>query len=149
MNLHEYQGKQLFAEYGLPVSRGLAAVAPKRPVRPPAQIGGDVWVVKAQVHAGGRGKAGGVKLVKTLDEVEQFARDKLGTRLVTYQTDSRWAARQPRFWWKPAPTSTRNCIWVRWSTVPSQHRLHGVHRRWGRNRKGGPRSPEKILQGHH
>ena len=89
MNLHEYQGKQLFAEYGLPVSRGFAASTPEEARQAAAQIGGDIWVVKAQVHAGGRGKAGGVKLVKTLDEVEQFARDKLGTRLVTYQTDSR------------------------------------------------------------
>ncbi|HMU88717.1 MAG TPA: ADP-forming succinate--CoA ligase subunit beta [Agitococcus sp.] len=89
MNLHEYQGKQLFAEYGLPVSKGFAASTPEEARQAAEQIGGDIWVVKAQVHAGGRGKAGGVKLVKTLDEVEQFAREKLGTNLVTYQTDSK------------------------------------------------------------
>jgi len=89
MNLHEYQGKQLFAEYGLPVSKGYAASTPEEARQAAIQIGGDVWVVKAQVHAGGRGKAGGVKLVKTLDEVEAFAKAQLGTRLVTYQTDSK------------------------------------------------------------
>lgn len=89
MNLHEYQGKQLFAEYGLPVSKGFAASTPEEARAAAERIGGDTWVVKAQVHAGGRGKAGGVKLVKTLDEVEAFARAKLGTRLVTYQTDAK------------------------------------------------------------
>lgn len=89
MNLHEYQGKQLFADYGLPVSKGFAASTPEEARAAAERIGGDVWVVKAQVHAGGRGKAGGVKLVKTLDEVEAFAREKLGTRLVTYQTDAK------------------------------------------------------------
>ncbi len=89
MNLHEYQGKQLFAEYGLPVSKGYAASTPEEARQAAVQIGGDVWVVKAQVHAGGRGKAGGVKLVKTLDEVEAFAKAQLSTRLVTYQTDSK------------------------------------------------------------
>ena len=88
MNLHEYQGKQLFAEYGLPVSKGFAVSTPEEARAAAERIGGDVWVVKAQVHAGGRGKAGGVKLVKSLDEVEAFAREKLGTRLVTYQTDA-------------------------------------------------------------
>lgn len=89
MNLHEYQGKQLFAEYGLPVSKGYAAETPEEARAAAEKVGGDKWVVKAQVHAGGRGKAGGVKLVSTLDDVEKFAREKLGTNLVTYQTDSR------------------------------------------------------------
>jgi succinyl-CoA synthetase beta subunit len=88
MNLHEYQGKQLFAEYGLPVSKGFAVSTPEEARAAAERIGGNLWVVKAQVHAGGRGKAGGVKLVKSLDEVEAFAREKLGTRLVTYQTDA-------------------------------------------------------------
>ena len=87
MNLHEYQGKQLFAEYGLPVSKGIACDTPKEAVDAAGEIGGDAWVVKAQVHAGGRGKAGGVKLVKTTDEVKEFAANWLGKNLVTYQTD--------------------------------------------------------------
>jgi succinyl-CoA synthetase beta subunit len=74
MNLHEYQGKQLFAEYGLPVSKGFAASTPEEARAAAEKIGGGKWVVKAQVHAGGRGKAGGVKLVTTLDEVEAFAK---------------------------------------------------------------------------
>ena len=87
MNLHEYQGKQLFADYGLPVSKGYAAETPKQAVEAAEQIGGVVWVVKAQVHAGGRGKAGGVKLVKSKDEIREFASHWLGRNLVTYQTD--------------------------------------------------------------
>mgnify|MGYP001066307916 FL=1 len=92
MNLHEYQGKQLFAEYGLPVSKGIAAETVQEAVAAADVIGGGQWVVKAQVHAGGRGKAGGVKLVTSKDEIEAFARQWLGKNLVTYQTD---AAGQP------------------------------------------------------
>ena len=88
MNLHEYPGKQLFAQYGLPVTTGIVASTPAEARAAAEKIGGDVYVVKAQVHAGGRGKAGGVKLVKSLVEVEQFAEKMLGTRLVTFQTDA-------------------------------------------------------------
>ncbi|MBQ0721235.1 MAG: ADP-forming succinate--CoA ligase subunit beta [Gammaproteobacteria bacterium] len=88
MNLHEYQGKQLFAEYGLPVSKGIAASTAEEAVAAADKIGGDKWVVKAQVHAGGRGKAGGVKLVTTKEEIKAFAEQWLGKNLVTYQTDA-------------------------------------------------------------
>ncbi|MCF6807178.1 ADP-forming succinate--CoA ligase subunit beta [Thiotrichales bacterium 19S9-12] len=88
MNLHEYQGKQLFQEYGLPVSKGYAVDSVEEALAAADKIGGDMWVVKAQVHAGGRGKAGGVKLVSSKDEIKAFVNDKLGTRLVTYQTDA-------------------------------------------------------------
>ena len=87
MNLHEYQAKQLFAEYGLPVSTGYAVDTPQAAVDAAKKIGGEKWVVKVQVHAGGRGKAGGVKLVNTTAEVEAFAKKWLGKRLVTIQTD--------------------------------------------------------------
>ncbi len=89
MNLHEYQGKQLFAEYGLPVSSGIAVDTPDEAVAAAKKIGGTKWVVKAQVHAGGRGKAGGVKLVESTEEVKAFAQKWLGKNLVTYQTDER------------------------------------------------------------
>ena len=88
MNLHEYQGKQLFAEYGLPVSKGYAVETPQEAADAANLIGGDMWVVKAQVHAGGRGKAGGVKLVKSKEEIRDFAAKWLGNNLVTYQTDA-------------------------------------------------------------
>lgn len=88
MNLHEYQGKQLFAEYGLPVSKGFAVDTPEEAAEACDKIGGDMWVVKAQVHAGGRGKAGGVKLVKSKEDAKAFAEKWLGQRLVTYQTDA-------------------------------------------------------------
>ena len=87
MNLHEYQAKQLFAEYGLPVSEGFACDTPQEAAEAADKIGGDMWVVKAQVHAGGRGKAGGVKLTKSKDEIKEFAQNWLGKNLVTYQTD--------------------------------------------------------------
>jgi succinyl-CoA synthetase beta subunit len=88
MNLHEYQGKQLFAEYGLPVSKGKAVDTPEAAAEAAKEIGGDKWVVKAQVHAGGRGKAGGVKLVDSPAEAQEFAANWLGKNLVTYQTDA-------------------------------------------------------------
>ncbi|WP_151669250.1 ADP-forming succinate--CoA ligase subunit beta [Nitrincola schmidtii] len=88
MNLHEYQGKQLFAQYGLPVSKGIAVDTPDEAAAAAEKIGGDKWVVKAQVHAGGRGKAGGVKLVDSPAEAKAFAEKWLGQRLVTYQTDA-------------------------------------------------------------
>lgn len=88
MNLHEYQAKQLFAEYGLPVSEGVAAETVAEATAAVDIIGGDRWVAKAQVHAGGRGKAGGVKVVTSKAEIEEFSRKWLGNRLVTYQTDA-------------------------------------------------------------
>ncbi len=88
MNLHEYQGKQLFREYGLPVSDGIAVDSATAAFEAAGQIGGDTWVVKCQVHAGGRGKSGGVKLVKSKQEVKEFAHQWLGKNLVTYQTDA-------------------------------------------------------------
>jgi len=88
MNLHEYQGKELFAKFGLPVSKNKVITSAGDAVNACRDIGGNNWVVKAQVHAGGRGKAGGVKLVGTPEEAAEFANYWLGKRLVTYQTDS-------------------------------------------------------------
>ncbi|NKB97734.1 MAG: ADP-forming succinate--CoA ligase subunit beta [Pseudomonadales bacterium] len=87
MNLHEYQAKALFAEYGLPVSEGYAVDTADEAVQAAEKIGGSRWVVKVQVHAGGRGKAGGVKLADSLDEVRDFANNWIGKNLVTFQTD--------------------------------------------------------------
>lgn len=87
MNLHEYQAKQLFADYGLPVSKGFACDTPEEVAARLADIAGNRWVVKAQVHAGGRGKAGGVKLVENAEAAADFARQWLGKRMVTFQTD--------------------------------------------------------------
>ncbi len=87
MNLHEYQAKSLFAEYGLPVSKGYAVDTADEAVAAAEKIGGDRWVVKVQVHAGGRGKAGGVQLADSLDEIRTFAERWIGKNLVTFQTD--------------------------------------------------------------
>ena len=86
MNLHEYQSKQLFARYGIPVPNGHVASTPEEAAEAARRLGGGVWVVKAQVHAGGRGKAGGVKLAKTVDDVKAAATGMLGQRLTTKQT---------------------------------------------------------------
>ncbi|WP_342317000.1 ADP-forming succinate--CoA ligase subunit beta [Lysobacter sp. FW306-1B-D06B] len=86
MNFHEYQAKQLFADYGIAVPTGRVARTPDEAVAAAKTIPGDLWVVKAQIHAGGRGKAGGVKLAKSYDEVKQYAAAMLGTKMATYQT---------------------------------------------------------------
>lgn len=88
MNLHEYQAKQIFAEYQLPVGKGYACKNANEAADAIKKLNGDVWVVKCQVHAGGRGKAGGVKLVRNEAEVRAFADQWLGKRLVTFQTDA-------------------------------------------------------------
>lgn len=88
MNLHEYQSKQLFADYGMPVSRGIVVDTPDEAVAAARNIGGGRWVCKVQVHAGGRGKAGGVKVVDSLEAVKKFAQMWIGERLVTVQTDT-------------------------------------------------------------
>ncbi|WP_413189468.1 ADP-forming succinate--CoA ligase subunit beta [Pasteurella multocida subsp. multocida] len=87
MNLHEYQAKQIFAEYQLPVGKGYACKSADESADAIKKLNGDVWVAKCQVHAGGRGKAGGVKLVRNEAEVRAFADQWLGQRLVTFQTD--------------------------------------------------------------
>lgn len=86
MNIHEYQAKQIFQKYGIPTPKGLLALSVDEAVKNAKELGGPIWVVKAQIHAGGRGLGGGVKLAKSLDEVKQFADEILGMTLVTHQT---------------------------------------------------------------
>jgi succinyl-CoA synthetase beta subunit len=86
MNLHEYQSKRLFADYGISVPKGIPSETPDEAVAAAKKLGGELWVVKAQVHAGGRGKAGGVKLARSAEEVREHADGMLGTQLVTHQS---------------------------------------------------------------
>ena len=86
MNIHEYQAKAVLREFAVPVPRGIAAFSVDEAVKAAQQLGGPVWVVKAQIHAGGRGKAGGVKVVKSIADVEREAKRLLGSILVTHQT---------------------------------------------------------------
>ena len=86
MNIHEYQAKAVLREFGVPVPRGIPAFSAEEAEKAAHQLGGPVWVVKAQIHAGGRGKAGGVKVVKTIEEVSREAARLLGSTLVTHQT---------------------------------------------------------------
>src|SRR5512147_2366201 len=82
MKIHEYQGKEILKKFGVPVPQGSVAFS----VAAAKALGGSVWVVKAQIHAGGRGKGGGVKVAKSIEEVRQYAQAILGMRLVTHQT---------------------------------------------------------------
>src|SRR6202050_184656 len=86
MNIHEYQAKAVLREFGVPVPRGIAALSVEEAVKAGNELGGRVWVVKAQIHAGGRGKAGGVKVVKSVADVKREAERLLGSTLVTHQT---------------------------------------------------------------
>src|SRR5208283_5273303 len=86
MKIHEYQGKEILKKYGVPVPQGGVAFSVDEAVAVAQRLGGTVWVVKAQIHAGGRGKGGGVKVAKSIDEVRQYASQILGMQLVTHQT---------------------------------------------------------------
>ena len=86
MKIHEYQGKEILRKFGVPVPRGIPAFSVDEAMKAAEQLGGPVWVVKAQIHAGGRGKGGGVKVAKSLAEVKEQASKILGMQLVTHQT---------------------------------------------------------------
>jgi succinyl-CoA synthetase beta subunit len=86
MNIHEYQAKQIFAKYGVPTPRGIVANTPDQAATNASELGGKIWVVKAQIHAGGRGLGGGVKIAHSIDEVRSLAGQILGMQLVTHQT---------------------------------------------------------------
>src|ERR1700729_1477678 len=86
MNIHEHQAKAVLAEYGVPVPRGYPAFSVEEAVAAAEKLGGPVWVVKAQIHAGGRGKGGGVKVVKSIEDLKAEATRMLGMTLVTHQT---------------------------------------------------------------
>lgn len=86
MNIHEYQGKEILRKYNVPVPRGIPAFSVEEALKAAETLGGPVWVVKAQIHAGGRGKGGGVKVAKSMDEVKTYASNILGMTLVTHQT---------------------------------------------------------------
>ena len=86
MKIHEYQGKEILRQFGVPVPRGIAAFTVQEAVEAAQKLGGPVWVVKAQIHAGGRGKGGGVKVAKTIEDVKRIAGEILGMQLITHQT---------------------------------------------------------------
>ncbi|MEO8342524.1 MAG: ATP-grasp domain-containing protein, partial [Gallionella sp.] len=86
MKIHEYQGKEILRQFGIATPRGVACFSVDEAVAAAQQLGGAVWVVKAQIHAGGRGQGGGVKIAKSLDEVRSAAQQILGMHLVTHQT---------------------------------------------------------------
>ena len=86
MDIHEYQAKEILSDYGVPIGAGGLAYSPEQAAYRATEIGGDVWVVKAQIHSGARGKAGGIKVCKSEDEVSKAAEELLGKKLITHQT---------------------------------------------------------------
>ena len=86
MNIHEYQAKEIFRKHGLKVLKGQVVTSGDQAQKAAQELGGEVWVVKAQIHAGGRGKGGGVKLAKSLEEVKQLCDEMMGMQLITHQT---------------------------------------------------------------
>src|SRR3989338_7081018 len=86
MKIHEYQGKEILSRFGVPVPRGIPAFSVDEAIAAAEKLGGPVWVVKAQIHAGGRGKGGGVKVAKSMDDVKMYASQILGMQLITHQT---------------------------------------------------------------
>ena len=89
MKIHEHQGKEIFRKFGVPTPRGQAAFSVEEAVAAAEALGGSIWVVKAQIHAGGRGKGGGVKLARSLDEVRALSQQILGMQLITHQTGAK------------------------------------------------------------
>ncbi|STP21193.1 succinyl-CoA synthetase beta chain with ATP-grasp domain [Escherichia coli] len=140
MNLHEYQAKQLFARYGLPAPVGYACTTPREAEEAASKIGAGPWVVKCQVHAGGRGKAGGVKVVNSKEDIRAFAENWLGKRLVTYQTDANGQPVNQIL--VEAATDIAKELYlgaVVDRSFPSRG-LYGLHRRRRGNRKSGGRN---------
>jgi succinyl-CoA synthetase beta subunit len=89
MKIHEYQGKEILRQFGVPVPRGIPAFTVQEAVEAAQKLGGPVWVVKAQIHAGGRGKGGGVKVAKTIEDVKRLAEEILGMQLKTHRHQQR------------------------------------------------------------
>jgi succinyl-CoA synthetase beta subunit len=108
MNIHEYQGKEILRKYGVTTPKGFPCFSVDEAVQAAEKLGGKVWVVKAQIHAGGRGKGGGVKVAKSLDEVRKYANDILGMTLVTHQTGPEGRLVK-RLLIEKAQTSKKNC----------------------------------------
>ena len=111
MKIHEYQGKEILRQFGVPVPRGIPAFTVQEAVEAAQKLGGPVWVVKAQIHAGGRGKGGGVKVAKTIEDVKRIAGDILGMQLKTTKLAQK-ARRFAACTSKTVPTSRRNTTFL-------------------------------------
>ena len=145
MDIHEYQAKEILARFGVPVPRGGLAYSPEQAAYRAREIGGERWVVKAQIHSGGRGKAGGVKLCRDEHEVEAAADELLGKRLVTEQTGPRGKVRLPALCRGRGRHGSASSIWASCSTARSRagdgRRLLGRrHGDRGDRRTTSPRS---------
>ena len=121
MKIHEYQGKEILRNFGVPVPRGIPAFTVQEAVEAAQKLGGPVWVVKAQIHAGGRGKGGGVKVAKTIDDVKARASEILGMQLKSPTRPALRARRSAACTSKTAPTSRTSCT-SRWSPTAPRRR---------------------------
>ena len=143
MNIHEYQAKAVLREFGVPVPRGIPAFSIEEAERAAHQLGGPVWVVKAQIHAGGRGKAGGVKVVKAIQDVTREATRILGATLVTHQTGPKGKVVNRLYIEEGSPIEKRALSLGRWSTAPPHGRLRRLDRGRHGHRGGRPRDARR------
>ena len=133
MNLHEFQSKRLFAEHGLPISKGIVINSVDDASKAIDSLDGNRWVAKVQVHAGGRGKAGGVQLVESLSELEAFAQRWLGNHIHTVQTRSDGQPVTQIYVEEVAEIARELYLGVVIDRSQAAGRRHGLDRRWGRN----------------
>ena len=138
MNLHEYQAKDLFRSYGIPVPPGRVAASAQQAAEAAAALGGSLWVVKAQVHAGGRGKAGGVKLARDVEAVRVAARGMLGERLVTPQTGPEGLPVERVYVESGSDIAREMYLSLTLNRERATHRAHRLARRRHGYRGGGP-----------
>lgn len=132
MNIHEYQGKEIFRAMGVAVPEGRVAFTAEEAVEKAKELNSEVYVVKAQIHAGGRGKAGGVKIAKSLSEVETYANELLGKQLVTHQTDLKVKKLNAYISKKVVIFKRILCRLCHWSCYWSYY-IDGFWRRWNWN----------------
>ena len=137
MNIHEYQAKEVLRGFGVPVPNGKAAFTVEEAVAAAKELGGPVWVVKAQIHAGGRGKGGGVKVVKSIEDVKKEAKRMLGMTLVTHQTGPHGRLVQAPLYRRRLGDRARTVSVGAGRPRNQPHRLHRLHRRRHGHRGGG------------
>ena len=138
MKIHEYQGKELLKQFGVPVPRGIPALSVDEAVAAAEKLGGPVWVVKAQIHAGGRGKGGGVKLARSLDDVRKLASEILGMQLITHQTGPEGQKVRRLYIEDGADIQKEYYVSLVTDRATQKGRLHRLQRRRHGHRGSGP-----------
>ena len=147
MKIHEYQGKEILRKFGVPVPRGIPAFTVQEAVEAAQKLGGPVWVVKAQIHAGGRGKGGGVKLAKSIDDVKKLAGEILGMQLKTHQTGPEGQKVRRLLIEEGADIKKEYYVSAVTDRATQKVALHGLQRRRHGHRGSGARHAREDHQG--